>query len=91
MNRNPTLSEISSSEWISLNQFLQEIKTITSPCVSVYYPYGKGQEIIGLFHETKKSELLEKIELKIQKRILELKKKPVSAGKFTNTLCILDG
>ena len=72
MNRNPTLSEISSSEWISLNQFLQEIKTITSPCVSVYYPYGKGQEIIGLFHETKKSELLEKIELKMVTKLKEL-------------------
>ena len=88
MNRDLTLSEISSSEWISLNQFLQEIKEIDSLCISVYYPYGKGQEIIGLFQETKKSELLERIELKIQKRIMELKKKPVSVGKFTKTLCI---
>ncbi len=88
MNRDLTLPEISSSEWISLNQFLQEIKEIDSPCISVYYPYGKGQDIIGLFQETKKSKLLERIELKIQKRIMELKKKPVSVGKFAKTLCI---
>ena len=88
MKSDLTLSEISSSEWISLNQFSQEIKKIDLPCISVYYPYGKGQEIIRLFHDTKKSESLERIELKIQKRIMELKKKPVSVGKFTQTLCI---
>jgi len=88
MNKELVLSEIPSSEWLSLNQFLQELKEIDSQCVSVYYPYGKGQDIIGLLQETKKTELIEKIKLKIQKRIIELKKKPVSIGKFTQTLCL---
>ena len=88
MNNDLVLSEIPSSEWLSLNQFLQELKEIDSQCVSVYYPYGKGHDIIGLLQETKKTELIEKIELKIQKRIIELKKKPVSIGKFTQTLCL---
>ncbi|NNM03230.1 MAG: peptide chain release factor 1, partial [Nitrosopumilus sp.] len=57
-------------------------------CVSVYYPYGKGMETISLLQETKRSESLEKIESKIEKRIFELKEKPPSVGKFTKTLCI---
>ena len=81
-------SEISSSEWLSLNQFLYEIKKIDSPCVSVYYPYGKGQETISLLQETKRNESFKKIESKIEIRIAELKKNPVSVGKFTKTLCI---
>jgi stalled ribosome rescue protein Dom34 len=81
-------SEISSSEWLSLNQFLYEIKQIDSPCVSVYYPYGKGDQTILLLQENKRNETFEKIELKIQKRILDLKNNPSSAGKFTKTLCI---
>ena len=48
MKNDLTLSEVSPSEWISLNQFLQEIKQIDSPCISVYYPYGKGHEIVQL-------------------------------------------
>ena len=67
-------SEISSSEWMSVNQFLYEIKQINSTCVSVYYPYGKGQETISLLHETKRSDTLERIELKIENKIAELKK-----------------
>ena len=62
MNNDLVLSEIPSSEWLSLNQFLQELKEIDSQCVSVYYPYGKGHDIIGLLQETKKTELIEKIE-----------------------------
>jgi peptide chain release factor subunit 1 len=81
-------SEISSSEWLSLNQFLYEIKQIDSSCVSIYYPYGKGQETISLLQETKRNESFEKIESKIKIRIAELKKNPVSVGKFTKTLCI---
>ena len=71
------LSEISSSEWLSLNQFLQELKKINTPCISVYYPYGKGQDTIQLLQETNRSESFKKIESKIEKKILELKKNPV--------------
>jgi peptide chain release factor subunit 1 len=81
-------SEISSAEWLSLNQFLYEIKQIDSPCVSVYYPYGKGKETISLLQETKRKETFERIESEIEKRITELKENPSSAGKFTKTLCI---
>ncbi|MGY5144694.1 MAG: baeRF10 domain-containing protein [Candidatus Nitrosopumilus sp. bin_32a] len=81
-------SEISSSEWISINQFLHEIKLINSTCVSVYYPYGKGNEIISLLDENHRTATIERIESKIQKRILELRKDPSSVGKFVQTLCI---
>jgi len=84
----PQSSEISPSEWLSINRFLYEIKQIDSVCVSVYYPYGKGQETISLLQETKRKEPLEKIESKIEKRITELKEDPPSAGKFAKTLCI---
>jgi len=79
---------ISSSEWLSLNQFLYEIKQIDSPCVSVYYPYGKGKETISLLQETQRNESFEKIESKIEKTIKKLKDNPTSVGKFTKTLCI---
>ena len=88
MKNNLEYSEISSSEWLSLNQFLYEIKQIDTPCVSVYYPYGKGQETISLLQETKRKEQFEKIESEIEKRIIVLKKNPSSVGKFTKTLCI---
>ena len=81
-------SEINSSEWLSINQFVQELKEINSQCISVYYPYGKGKDTIQLLHETSRSEVLKKIEKKIELKILELKKNPVSIGSFTKTLCI---
>jgi len=81
-------SEISPKEWLSINQFLQEIKQIDSPCITVYYPYGKGQETISLLQETKRKESFEKIEFEIEKRIRTLKENPSSAGRFTKTLCI---
>ena len=82
-------SEISSSEWLSINQFLNEIKQVnTIACVSVYYPYGKSQEIITLLQETKRKKSIEIIESKIEKRITELRKNPSSVGKFVKTLCI---
>jgi len=81
-------SEISPHEWLSLNQFLFEIKRIDYVCVSVYYPYGKGKETISLLQETKRSESLEKIESKIENRIKYLKENPSSVGKFAKTLCI---
>ena len=81
-------SEVAPLEWISINQFLHEIKTIDTQCISVYYPYGKGQETISLLHETKRNDILERIESKIENKITELKKNPVSVGKFTKTLCI---
>jgi len=88
VKNNTGSSEISSVEWLSLNQFLYEVKQIDSPCVSVYYPYGKGQETIFLLQKTRRKEPFEKIELEIEKRITKLKENPSSAGKFTKTLCI---
>ena len=84
----PVESEISSSEWLMLNQFLHKIKQINTTCVSIYYPYGKGTEIISLLEETKRNQSIEKIESKIETRIDELRKHPSSVGKFTKTLCI---
>ena len=81
-------SEIEPAEWLSINQFLLELKEIKGPCLSVYYPYGKGQNTIQLLQETKRSESVEKIKKKIENKILELKKNPVSVGKFTKTLCL---
>ncbi len=81
-------SEVSPSEWLSLNQFLFKMKQVNSPCVSVYYPYGKGKDMISLLRENKRSESFEKIESKIEKRIIDLKDNPPSAGKFSQTLCI---
>ncbi len=88
MKNNTGSSEISSAEWLSLNQFLYEVKQIDSPCVSVYYPYGKGQETIFLLQKTRRKESFEKIELEIEKRITKLKENPSSEGKFTKTLCV---
>jgi len=81
-------TQISSDEWLSLNQFLLEIKKIDFTCISVYYPYGKGKETISLLQETQRSESLEKIESKIENKITQLRKNPSSVGKFTKTLCI---
>ena len=88
MKNNAASPEISPTEWLSLNQFLYELKQVDSPCVSVYYPYGKGQETIFLLQKTKRKEQFEKIEVEIEKRITKLKVNPSSAGKFTKTLCI---
>ena len=87
-NQKNMISEIDHTEWLRLNQFLYEIKKINSPCVTVYYPYGKGSETITLLQSTKRNETFEKIQNKIQIKIKELKKNPISAGKFTKTLCI---
>ncbi len=81
-------SEISSSEWLMLNQFLHEIKQVNTSCVSVYYPYGKGHEFISLLEETKRNQSIEKIESEIEKRIAQLRKNPTSVGKYAKTLCI---
>ena len=42
-------SEIDPSEWLSINQFVFELKEVKSQCVSVYYPYGKGENL-SLIH-----------------------------------------
>jgi len=81
-------SEIQPSEWLSINQFVLELKEVKGQCVSVYYPYGKGQNTIQLLQESKRSESVEKIKKKIESKILELKNNPVSVGKFTKTLCL---
>ena len=87
MDKN-THSEISPSEWFSLNQFLYEIKQVDSRCISVYYPYGKGGDVISLLRQTRRDEQLEKIESKIEERITQLRKNPHSAGKSVKTLCV---
>lgn len=85
----PEYSEISPSEWLALNQSLHEIKRINNTtCVSVYYPYGKGQETISLLEETKRTPSIEKVESEIEKRIAQLRKNPSSVGRFAKTLCI---
>ena len=81
-------SEILPSEWLRINQFMHELNKINFPCVSVYYPYGKGQEMVSLLEETRRSQSIEEIETSIEKRIQQLKKQPSSVGKFTKTLCI---
>lgn len=88
MNDNLKHLEISPSEWISLNQFLHELKQINTFCVSVYYQLGKEKETISLLQQTERADFLEQIESKIEERITEFKKKPLSAGKFTKTVCI---
>lgn len=87
MKKNPE-SVIPPTEWLSLNQLLYDLKQVNSQCVSVYYPYGKGEETMTLLQKTHRSKPLEKIESEIEKRITKLKKNPSSAGKFTKTLCI---
>ena len=88
MKYNQNHDEILPSEWLLINRFLYEIKKINSPCISVYYPYGKEQETISLLEETERNEFFEKIESKIEKKIIDLKDNPISVGKFTKTLCI---
>ena len=88
MKESLEISEINPSEWLSLNQFLFKMKQVDFPCVSVYYPYGKGNDMVSLIRESKRSESFEKIESKIEKRIIEIKDDPPSAGKFSKTLCI---
>ena len=82
------LSEISSNEWLSLNQFVHELKKIDSPCMSVYYTKGKENEVITLLRDSKRNEYFEKIELEIEKKILDLKKQKKSIGNYVKTLCI---
>lgn len=88
MKKASETSMIEPSEWLSLNQFIHDIKQVDSQCISVYYPYGKGKETISLLQKTHRNKSLEKIELEIEKRIIQLKRKPTSAGKFTKTMCI---
>ena len=84
-------SEISSSEWLMLNQFLHEIKQINTACVSVYYPFGKGHEMISLLEETKRNQSIEKIESEMEKKITQIRKKPSSVGNLQKLFVFLDG
>lgn len=88
MRTNLEPSKITPFEWLKLNQFLHEIKRVNATCISVYYPYGKGEEIKSLLKETKRNESLELIELEIDNKISELRSNPSSVGKSTKTLCI---
>lgn len=84
----PEESIIQSSEWLSINQFLHDLKQIDSSCISLYYPLGREQETISLLKKTQRNKLLEKIESQIERRIIILQKRPSSVGKFTKTQCI---
>ena len=82
-------TEVSPHEWLLLNQFLNELRRVRSSCISVYYPYGKGDQTISLINENQTNvNGAEKIKIKIQDRIDQLKKNPKSVGKFAKTLCI---
>ena len=81
-------SEISANEWLSLNQFVHELKQMDFPCMSVYYTSGKEKEIISLLKETKRNEYFEKIESEIEKKILDFKKQKKSIGNYVKTICI---
>ena len=86
--RKNTEALIEATEWLSLNQFLHDLKQVDTQCISVYYPYGMEQQTISLLQKTHRNKTLEKIESEIEKIITKLKKRPASAGKFTKTLCI---
>ena len=79
-------SEIHPSEWYSINQFILELNSKNSPCVSVYYPHDKKSETIQLLRETKRNKITEKIESAIEKRITKLNVE--SKKEFINTYCI---
>ena len=81
-------SEISPSEWYSINRFTLELESQNAPCVSVYYPYDKDIETVHLLRETKRDEETEKIESAIEKRIIKLSKVTNPKKQFINTYCI---
>ena len=81
-------SEISSTEWLSLNQSLHELKQVNSKCLSIFYPLHKEKETISLLQQTRRNEYFEKIELRIEQKIQNLKKNPKLTGKFVKTMCI---
>ena len=81
-------SEISPSEWYSINRFTLELESQNSPCVSVYYPHDKNVETVRLLRETKRDETAEKIEDIIEKRITKLSKATNHKKQFINTYCI---
>ena len=80
--------DVSPNEWLSLNQFLHELKQVNTECVSVFYPYGSGKDTITLLQNTKRKPKIEKIESAIEHRIKKLQTNPSSIGKYTKTLCI---
>ena len=81
-------SEIEPYEWLKINQFVLEMKKIDSPCITVYYPYGKGKDTISLLQNTKRKEAFEEIESQVEKRIEQMQKNPKSVGRFAKTVCI---
>lgn len=86
IKKNFKISEISPSEWYSINQFTLEIAKTNNPSISLYFPHNKKSETIKLLRETKRKEEFEKIELVIEERILKLNNDSIK--KFINTYCI---
>ena len=81
-------TEISSSEWYSINRFVSELHLQNNPCVSVYYPHDKISETINLLRETKRDIKTEKIESAIEKRITNLSKNINSKKLPFKTYCV---
>ena len=81
-------SQISPSEWYSINRFTLDLASQNSSCVSLYYPHDKNLETLHLLRETKRDKVTEKIESAIEKRITKLSKLKNSKSQFINTYCI---
>lgn len=81
-------SEITPSEWYSINRFTSELELQKHPCVSVYYPHDKSTEILELLAKTKRNQITEKIESEIVKEITKQEKVTKSKKQFVNTYCI---
>ena len=85
-------SEVTPVEWYSINRFVQELKSqrTDSSFISLYYPHGNDAQTIDLLRKTKRNETLEKIEVAIERRIVERNnnKKKGSKDRFINTHCI---
>ncbi len=83
---NPT--EITPSEWYSINRFVSELQFQNKPCVSVYYSRDKISETINLLRETKRDSKTEEIESAIEKRITSLSKNINSKKLAFKTYCV---
>ena len=80
-------TEISPSEWYSINRFTAELVTQNQPCVSVYYPHDKSAEILDLLGKSKRNQSTEETKFAIKHEITKHKKSRKSKN-FINTHCI---
>ena len=80
-------TEISPSEWYSINRFTVELAAQNQPCVSIYYPHDKSSEILELLGKSKRNQNTEEIEFAIKHEITK-HEKSVKSKNFINTHCI---